>query len=39
MISMKNFCEELVQKVFHPNRLQKLSNQYGIDLVDILDCY
>ena len=35
--SMKDFCEELVQKVFHPLRLQKICDEYGLELVDLLD--
>ena len=34
---MKDFCEELVQKVFHPLRLQRICNLYNLDLTDYLD--
>ena len=34
---MKDFCEELVQKVFHPIRLQNMCNLYHLDLTEYLD--
>ncbi len=35
--SMKDFCEELVKKVFHPSRLMKIANRHNIDLIELLE--
>ncbi len=34
---MKGFCEELVQTVFHPKRLQSICDVYGLDMVEYLE--
>ena len=31
--------KDLVKKVFHPNRLLNISNQYNIDVIDLVDMY
>ena len=31
--------EELIQKVFHPDRLSKIADKYNIDVSHILDLY
>ncbi len=33
----KDFCEELVQKVFNPNRLLSLCKSYNMDWLDYTD--
>ena len=33
----KDFCEELVQKVFNPNRLLSLCKSFNMDLLDYTD--
>ena len=33
----KYFCEELVQKVFNPNRLLNLCKIFDMDLLDYID--
>ncbi len=35
--NMKNFCEELVQKIFHPLRLQKICQEYGLEMTELLE--
>ena len=37
ILNMKDFCEELVKYVFHPNRLQRLAEHYGMDMTDLLE--
>lgn len=34
---MKDFCEELVQTVFHPKRIKKICYQYDLDMFDYLE--
>jgi hypothetical protein len=31
--------KELVEKVFHPNRILNICNQYNIDFIDLIDIY
>jgi hypothetical protein len=31
--------KELVEKVFHPSRLLKISNKYNIDFIDLIEIY
>jgi hypothetical protein len=33
----KDFCEELVKKVFNPNRLLSLCKSYNMDWLDYTD--
>jgi len=33
----KDFCEELVKKVFNPTRLLSLCKSYNMDLLDYTD--
>ena len=33
----KNFCEELVKKVFHPERIQRICDAYNMDMTQYLD--
>ena len=35
----KAFFEELVQKVFHPERIQGLSVLYEFDFIDYIDFF
>ena len=35
--SMKDFCEELVKKVFHPLRLQRICDHYGLEMTEYFD--
>jgi uncharacterized protein with von Willebrand factor type A (vWA) domain len=32
-----NFARELAEKVFHPNRLLRLCEAHGLDLVDYME--
>ena len=32
------FMEELMAKLFHPDRLERIAKQYNIDAIDYLDC-
>ena len=33
----KDFCEELVKKVFHPERIQRICDTYNMDMTEYLD--
>jgi hypothetical protein len=33
----KSFCEELVSYVFHPTRVMRLSDKFGLDCVEYFD--
>jgi hypothetical protein len=35
--NMKDFCEELVEKVFNPRRAQRMADLYGLDMVEYLE--
>jgi len=35
----KIIMKELVEKVFHPERLFNISNKYDIDFIDLIDIY
>jgi hypothetical protein len=35
--NMKDFCEELVQKVFNPRRAQRMADLYKLDMVEYLE--
>ncbi len=37
--NMKEFNEELVAKIFNPNRLLRLCDKYNINFIDINDIY
>ena len=37
--SMKEFAEELIAHVFHPVRLNRISERLGMDLDDLLDTF
>jgi len=34
-----NFRQELVEYVFHPVRLERLCDQYGVEFIDIVEMY
>jgi hypothetical protein len=35
--SMKDFCEELVEVVFHPKRIQRICDAYDMDMADYIE--
>ncbi len=37
--NMIKFNEELVAKVFHPNRLLKICKDYNVDFIDLVDIF
>jgi hypothetical protein len=37
--NMKPFAEELIAHVFHPVRLNRISERLGMDLDDLLDTF
>jgi hypothetical protein len=37
LINMKDFCEELVQTVFNPIRVQRMADLYKLDMVEYLE--
>jgi hypothetical protein len=36
-LDRKDFCEELVATVFHPQRIQRICDAYGIDMADYIE--
>ena len=37
--NMRTMCEELVISVFHPKRLEKICEDYGVDFDDLIEMY
>jgi hypothetical protein len=35
--NMKEFCEELVEKVFNPRRAQRMADLFELDMVEYLE--
>jgi hypothetical protein len=35
----KIIIKELVEKIFHPNRIHTICNKYNIDFIDLIDIY
>jgi hypothetical protein len=37
--NMKPFCNELVEKIFHPSRLERICEMYNIEMEDYLELH
>jgi hypothetical protein len=37
LLNMKDFCEELVEVVFHPKRIQRICDTYQLDMTDYIE--